>query len=43
MHKCRRKSNVEIMNEELKGNIIEVEYIGIHKCKSKIQVGIINE
>ena len=43
MRKCRRKSNVEIINEEVKGSSSEVEEIKIHKCSRKIHVDIINE
>ena len=43
MCKCRRKSNVEITNEEVKGKSSEVEEIKIIKCSRKSYVDIINE
>ena len=43
MCKCRRKSNYDITNEEVKGRSIEVEDIKILKCIRKINVDIINE
>ena len=43
MCKCRRKSNVGITNEEVKGRSSEVEDIKIGKCSRKSYVGIINE
>ena len=43
MSNFRRKSNVEIINEEVKGNISEVEEIKIRKCIRKSHVDIINE
>ena len=41
MRKCRRKINVEIINEEMKGSSSEVEDIKICKCRRKSHVGII--
>ena len=43
MRKCRRKFNVNIINEEVKGKISEVEDIKILKCRRKSHVDIINE
>ena len=43
MRKCRRKSNDEIINEEVKGIISEVEEIKMRKCSRKSHVDIINE
>ena len=43
MRKCRRKSSVEIINEEVKGSSSVVEEIKIRKCRRKIHVDIINE
>ena len=43
MRKCGRKSNVEIINEEVKGSSSEVEEIKMCKCRRKIHVDIINE
>ena len=43
MRKCRRKSNVEIKNEEVKGKSSETEEIKILKCSRKSHVDIINE
>ena len=43
MHKCRRKSNVEIKNEEVKGKISKVEEIKMIKCSRKIHVETVNE
>ena len=43
MRKCRRKSNVEIKNEELKVKNSEVEEIKILKCIRKVHVETVNE
>ena len=43
MHKCRRKINVEIKNEEVKGKSSELEEIKILKFSRKIHIDIINE
>ena len=43
MRKCRRKSNVDITNEEVKGSSSEVEEIKVRKCSRRSQVDIINE
>ena len=43
MGKCRRKSNAEIKNEEVKGKMSSVEEIKILKCSRKGHVDIINE
>ena len=43
MRRCRRKINVEIINEEFKGSSIDVEEIKILKCRRKNRVDIINE
>ena len=43
MRKCGRKSNVEIINEEVKGSSSELEDIKICKCSRKSHVDIINE
>ena len=43
MRKCRRKINVEITNEEVKGSSNEVEDIKILKCSRKSHVDTINE
>ena len=43
MCKCRRKINVDIINEEVKGSIIEVEGFGKRKCRIKSHVYIIND
>ena len=43
MHKCRRKSNSEIKNEEVKGKSSELEKIKILKCSRKSHVDIIND
>ena len=43
MYKYRRKSNVDIINEEMKGIISEVEETGIHKCSRRSRVDIINK
>ena len=43
MRKCRRKSNVEIINEELKGSSSREGYIRIHKCRRISRVDNINE
>ena len=40
---CRRKSNVEIINEEVKGSSSEVKEVKIRKCSIKSHAGIINE
>ena len=36
MRKCRRKSNVEIKNEEVKGSSTEVKEIIMRKCNIKV-------
>ena len=43
MRKCRRKSNVEIKNEVVKGSSSEVEEVRILKCSIKSHVDIISE
>ena len=43
MCRCRRKSNDDITNEEVKGSIGEVGEIKIRKCSRKSHVDIINE
>ena len=43
MRKCRRKSSVDIINEEVKGSSSVAEEIKIRRCRRKIHVGIINE
>ena len=43
MRRCRRKSNVEILNEEVKGSSSEVEEVKMRKCSRKGHVDIINE
>ena len=43
MRKCRRKSNAEIINEEVKGSSSELEEIKICNCRRKIHVDIIKE
>ena len=43
MRKCKRKRNVDITNEEVKGSISELEEIKIRKCSRKSHVDIINE
>ena len=43
MRKCRRKINVEIINEEVKGISSEMEEIKIQKFSKKSHVDIINE
>ena len=43
MRKCRRKSHVAIINEEMKGISSEEEDIGTRKCRIKSRADIINE
>ena len=43
MRNCRRKINIDIKKEEMKGSSGEVEEIKIHECSRKIHVDIINE
>ena len=43
MPKCRRKSNADITNEELKGISSGVEEVKILKCSKKSHIDIINE
>ena len=43
MRKCRRKSHVEITNEEVKKSSSEAEEIRMRKCSIKSHVDIINE
>ena len=43
MRKCRRKINVDIMNEELKEIVSAVEEIKIPRCIRKSHDNIINE
>ena len=43
MSNCMIKSNVEIINDEVKGSISEAEEIKIRKCRRKSHVYIINE
>ena len=42
MRKCRRKINVDIINEEVKVSSSEVEEIKIRKCIINSHVGIMN-
>ena len=42
-YKCRRKSNVDIINEEVKGISSEEEEIEIRKCRRKSQVDILKK
>ena len=41
--KCRRKSRVDIINEEMKGSISKEEDIVIRKCRRRSRFDIINE
>ena len=41
--KCRRKSHVDIINEEMKGSISEEEGIGIRNYRRRIRIDNINE
>ena len=43
IHNCKRKSHVDIINEEIKGSSSKEEDIGICKCRRKSRVDIINE
>ena len=43
MLNSRRKDNVDIINEKVKGSSSEVEEIKIRKCRRKSHVDIINE
>ena len=43
IHKCKRKSPVDIINEEMKESSSEEEEIGIRRCRRKIQSDIANE
>ena len=43
IRKCRRKINVEIKNDEMKGNGSEVEEIKILKCSRKCHVETVNK
>ena len=40
---CRRKTHVEIINEEVKLSSSEEEYIGIRRCRRKSRVDIQDE
>ena len=40
---CRRKSNVDIINEEVKRSSSEVEEIKIRKCRRKSHVNILKD
>ena len=43
MGRYSRKSNVDIINEEVKGSSSEVEEIKILKCKRKVDNDIISD
>ena len=43
IRKCRRKSNVDIINKAMKVSSSEEEEIGILKCRRRSRVGITNE
>ena len=43
IRKCRRKSRVGIINEEMKEIISEERDIRMHKCRGRIRVDIINK
>ena len=41
--KCSIKSHVETVNEEMKGSSSEEDEIGIHKCRRRSRVDIMNK
>ena len=42
IHKCSRKIQVDIINEEMEGISSEEEAIGIRKCSRRSRVDILN-